>query len=39
MQEKKDLVSKDENTIPTRYFVPNVVLYETDEDLTVVILW
>jgi HSP20 family protein len=35
-QEKKELVTKDEKTIPTRYFVPTTDIYETDEALTVV---
>ena len=36
VQEKKELVSKDENTIPVRYFVPTTDIFETDDALTVV---
>jgi HSP20 family molecular chaperone IbpA len=35
-QEKKELVSKDEQTIPVRYFVPTTDIYETEDALTVV---
>lgn len=35
-QEKKELVSKDEKTIPVRYFVPNTDIFETEDGLTVV---
>jgi HSP20 family protein len=36
VQEKKELVSKEENTVPSRYYLPNTDIYETDETLTVV---
>ena len=36
VQEKKELVSKDEKTIPVRYFVPTTDIFETEEALTVV---
>jgi HSP20 family protein len=36
VQEKKELVSKDENTIPVRYFVPTTDIFETEDALTVV---
>jgi HSP20 family protein len=36
VQEKKELVSKDEKTIPVRYFVPTTDIFETDDALTVV---
>ena len=36
VQEKKELVSKDEKTAPARYYVPNTDIYETEEALTVV---
>jgi HSP20 family molecular chaperone IbpA len=35
-QEKKELVSKDENTVPVRYFVPTTDIFETEDALTVV---
>ncbi len=36
VREKKELVSKEEKTIPGRYYVPYADIYETDEALTVV---
>ena len=36
-QEKKELVSQDEKTIPVRYFVPTTDIFETEDALTVVI--
>jgi HSP20 family molecular chaperone IbpA len=36
VQEKKELVSKEEKTVPARYFVPNTDIYETDDALIVV---
>ena len=36
VQEKKELVSKEEKTVPTRYFVPNTDIYETEDALVVV---
>jgi HSP20 family protein len=36
VQQKKELSSKDEKTVPARYFVPNTDIYETDEALTLV---
>lgn len=35
VQEKKELTSKEEKTVPARYYVPNADIYETDEALTV----
>src|SRR3954468_22818449 len=35
-QEKKELVSKDETTVPVRYFVPTADIFETEDGLTVV---
>src|SRR4051794_9007357 len=35
-QEKKELVSKDETTVPVRYFVPATDIFETEDALTVV---
>jgi HSP20 family protein len=35
-QEKKELVSKDETTVPVRYFVPTTDIFETEDGLTVV---
>jgi HSP20 family molecular chaperone IbpA len=36
VQEKKELLSKEEKTVPARYFVPNTDIYETEDALTVV---
>jgi HSP20 family protein len=36
VQNKKELMSKDEKTVPARYFVPATDIHETDEALTVV---
>ena len=36
VQEKKELVSKDEKTVPVRYYVPTTDIFETDDALTVV---
>jgi HSP20 family protein len=36
VQQKKELASKEEKTVPARYFVPATDIYETDESLTVV---
>jgi HSP20 family molecular chaperone IbpA len=36
VQPKKELASKDEKTIPARYYVPNTDIYETDDALTLV---
>jgi HSP20 family protein len=36
VQEKKELVSKEEKTVPSRYYRPNTDIYETDDTLTVV---
>jgi len=36
VQEKKELVEKEEKTVPARYFVPNSDIYETEDALTVV---
>ena len=36
VQEKKELVSKEEKTAPARYFVPNTDIYETEDALVVV---
>ena len=35
-QEKKELVSKNEQTVPVRYFVPTTDIFETEDALTVV---
>ena len=35
-QEKKELVSKGETTVPVRYFVPATDIFETEDALTVV---
>jgi HSP20 family protein len=36
VKEKKEVVSKDEKTVPARYFLPTTDIYETDDALTVV---
>jgi len=36
VQEKKELVSKDEKTVPVRYFVPTTDIFETGDELTLV---
>jgi HSP20 family protein len=36
VQEKKELVSKEEKTVPARYYVQNTDIHETDDALTVV---
>ena len=36
VQQKKELVSKDEKTTPARYYVPNTDIYESEDALTVV---
>jgi HSP20 family protein len=36
VQEKKELVSKEEKTVPARYFMPSTDITETDDALTVV---
>ena len=35
-QEKKELVSKDETTVPVRYFVPATDIFETEDGLSLV---
>ena len=37
VQEKKELVTKGEKTVPARFYVPATDIYETDEALTVVV--
>ncbi len=36
LRQKKELVAKEEKTVPGRYYVPYTDIYETDETLTVV---
>jgi len=36
VQEKKELVSKEEKTVPARYYIPATDIFETDDALTVV---
>jgi HSP20 family molecular chaperone IbpA len=36
VQEKKELVSGEEQTVPSRFYVPYTDIYETDDALTVV---
>src|ERR1700719_4063119 len=36
VREKKELVAKEEKTVPGRYFIPYTDIYETDEALGVV---
>jgi len=35
VQQKKELATKEEKTVPARYFIPNTDIYETDEALTI----
>lgn len=35
-QEKKELISKEEKTVPARYYVPNTDIHETDDALVVI---
>jgi len=35
-QEKKELVSKEEKTVPARYYVPHTDIHETDDALVVI---
>ena len=36
VQQKKELASKEEKTVPSRYYVPSTDIYETDQALTLV---
>ena len=36
VQEKKELVAKEEKTVPARYYVPNTDIFETEDALTIV---
>jgi HSP20 family protein len=36
VQPKKELTTKDEKTVPARYYVPQTDIYETDDALTLV---
>src|SRR5262252_4668655 len=36
VQEKKELVTKEEKTVPSRYYVPTTDIFETEDALTVV---
>ncbi len=36
VQEKKELVSNEEKTVPARYFIPNTDIFETEDALVVV---
>jgi len=37
VQEKKELVSKEEATVPARYFMPHTDIFETDDALNVIL--
>lgn len=37
VQKKKELVDKEEKTVPARYYVPNTDIFETENALTVVV--
>lgn len=37
VQQKKELTTKEEKTVPAKYFVPNADIYETDDAITVVV--
>jgi HSP20 family protein len=36
VQEKKELISKEEKTVPARYYLPTTDIFETEDALTVV---
>jgi HSP20 family protein len=36
VQQKKELSTREEKTVPARYFIPNTDIYETDEALAVI---
>jgi HSP20 family protein len=36
VREKKEVVSREEKTVPARYYLPSTDIYETDDALTVV---
>jgi HSP20 family protein len=36
VRDKKELVTKEEKTVPTRYYIPSTDIYETSDALTVV---
>ena len=36
VQEKKEVVGKEEATVPVRYFLPNTDIFETEDALTVI---
>ena len=36
VQEKKEAVSKEESTVPARYFLPSTDIFETEDALTVI---
>jgi HSP20 family protein len=36
LRDKKELVTKEEKTVPARYYVPNTDIYETQDALTLV---
>ncbi len=36
VQQKKEVATKEERTVPARYFVPSTDIYETDDALTIV---
>jgi HSP20 family protein len=37
VQEKKEVVAREEKTVPARFYVPNTDIFETDDALTVVL--
>jgi HSP20 family protein len=37
VQEKKELVSKEEKTVPAKYYIPSADIYETDDALSVIL--
>ena len=37
VQEKKELLSKEEKTVPAKYYIPPADIYETDDALSVVL--
>jgi HSP20 family protein len=37
VQQKKELVAKEEKTVPAKYYIPPADIYETDDALTVIL--
>jgi HSP20 family protein len=37
VQQKKELISKEEKTVPAKYYIPPADIYETDDAMTVIL--